>query len=91
MRKVDAYEIIEKREIEELRSTAYLLRHKKTNARVILMENDDENKVFYIGFRTTPEESTGVAHILEHSVLCGSRNFPVKDPFIELALSLIHI
>ena len=85
MRKVDAYEIIEKREIEELRSTAYLLRHKKTNARVILMENDDENKVFYIGFRTTPEESTGVAHILEHSVLCGSRNFPVKDPFIELA------
>ncbi|MGN0306151.1 MAG: insulinase family protein [Lachnospiraceae bacterium] len=85
MKKADAYEIVEKREIEELRSTAYLLRHKKTNARVILMENDDENKVFYIGFRTTPKESTGVSHILEHSVLCGSRNFPVKDPFIELA------
>ena len=82
---VTAYEVLEKREIKELRSTAYLCRHKKTDAKVILMENDDENKVFYIGFRTTPRESTGVAHILEHSVLCGSKNFPVKDPFIELA------
>ncbi|MGN0306960.1 MAG: insulinase family protein, partial [Lachnospiraceae bacterium] len=85
MRKTEAYEIIEEREIKELRSRACLCRHKKTNARVILMENQDENKVFYIGFRTTPEESTGVSHILEHSVLCGSKHFPVKDPFIELA------
>ncbi|MGN1314135.1 MAG: insulinase family protein [Lachnospiraceae bacterium] len=85
MRKIEAYEIIEEREIKELRSRACLCRHKKTNARVILMENQDENKVFYIGFRTTPEESTGVSHILEHSVLCGSKHFPVKDPFIELA------
>ena len=80
-----AYEIIEKRRIEELQSTAYLCRHKKTGARVVLMENEDENKVFFIGFRTTPSESTGVSHILEHSVLCGSRKYPVKDPFIELA------
>lgn len=82
---VTAYEVLEKREIKELRSIAYLCRHKKTDARVILMENDDENKVFYIGFRTTPRESTGVSHILEHSVLCGSKKFSVKDPFIELA------
>ena len=82
---VTSYEVLENREIKELRSIAYLLRHKKTDAKVVLMENDDENKVFYIGFRTTPRESTGVSHILEHSVLCGSKNFPVKDPFIELA------
>ncbi len=82
---VTSYGVLEKREIKELRSVAYLCRHKKTGAKVILMENDDENKVFYIGFRTTPKESTGVSHILEHSVLCGSKNFPVKDPFIELA------
>ena len=82
---VASYEVLEKREITELRSIAYLCRHKKTDAKVVLMENDDENKVFYIGFRTTPRESTGVSHILEHSVLCGSKNFPVKDPFIELA------
>ncbi|MBR5598193.1 MAG: insulinase family protein [Lachnospiraceae bacterium] len=82
---VTAYEIVEVREIKELRSVATVLRHKKTGAKVILMENEDENKVFYIGFRTTPRESTGVSHILEHSVLCGSKHFPVKDPFIELA------
>ncbi len=81
---VTSYEIIEKREIKDLNSMSYLLRHKKTGARVALLENDDNNKVFYIGFRTPPENSTGVAHILEHSVLCGSREFPVKDPFVEL-------
>ncbi|MCH5343193.1 MAG: insulinase family protein [Acetatifactor sp.] len=79
-----AYEILEKREIADIKSMAYLCRHKKTKARVALLSNDDENKVFYIGFRTPPKDSTGVAHILEHSVLCGSREFPVKDPFVEL-------
>lgn len=83
--KVDAYEVVEKRTISDLNSDGYILRHKKTGAMVTLLLNDDENKVFYIGFRTPPKDSTGVAHILEHSVLCGSRNFPVKDPFIELA------
>ncbi len=82
---VKAYELIEKRYMEDFQSEAYVMQHKKTKARIILMENKDENKVFYIGFRTTPRESTGVCHILEHSVLCGSKNFPVKDPFIELA------
>ncbi len=80
-----AYEIVEQRHIGELNSESCLLRHKKTGARITLLSNDDENKVFYIGFRTPPTDSTGVAHILEHSVLCGSKHFPVKDPFIELA------
>ncbi len=80
-----AYEVIAQHGIPELHSESCLLRHKKTGARIALLSNDDENKVFYIGFRTPPQDSTGVAHILEHSVLCGSRRFPVKDPFIELA------
>lgn len=79
------YEVLEHRGIEDLNSEGCLLKHKKTGARVVLLLNDDENKVFYIGFRTPPTDSTGVAHILEHSVLCGSEHFPVKDPFIELA------
>ena len=67
-----AYEMVEQRIIGELISESCLLRHKKTGARVALLSNEDENKVFYIGFRTPPKDSTGVAHILEHSVLCGS-------------------
>ena len=85
LEKLTAYEILEKRQIKDLNSEGYLLKHKRTGAHITLLLNDDENKVFYIGFRTPPKDSTGVAHILEHSVLCGSRNFPVKDPFIELA------
>ena len=79
-----SYELIEKHQIEELDSVGYLLKHKKSGARIVLLENDDENKVFNIGFRTPPQDSTGLPHILEHSVLCGSRKFPVKDPFVEL-------
>ncbi len=80
-----SYEILESRRVPDLNSYGFLLRHKKTGARLTLLSNDDNNKVFYIGFRTPPEDSTGVAHIIEHTVLCGSKNFPVKDPFIELA------
>ena len=79
-----AYEVITDRKIEDLNSQGYLLRHKKTGARVFILSNDDENKVFYIGFRTPPYDSTGLPHILEHSVLCGSDKYPVKDPFVEL-------
>ncbi len=82
---LDAYELIEKREIGELNSTGYYLKHKKTQAKVCLLSNEDDNKVFYIGFRTPAPDDTGVPHILEHSVLCGSKEFPVKDPFVELA------
>ena len=83
--KLQAYTLLEKREIKELNSVSYLLKHNRTGARVALLSNDDDNKVFYIGFRTPPKDSTGVAHIVEHTVLCGSDKFPVKDPFIELA------
>ena len=85
LEKLSAYELIEKREMPDINSIGYLLTHKKTGAKVALVSNDDENKVFYVGFRTPPKNSTGVAHILEHSVLCGSKEFPIKDPFIELA------
>ena len=81
----DRYELISQTYIEELRAEGILLKHKKSGARIALMCNDDENKVFSIGFRTPPPDSTGVPHILEHSVLCGSDKYPVKDPFIELA------
>ncbi|MDO4513180.1 MAG: insulinase family protein [Lachnospiraceae bacterium] len=79
------YQILEHRWSEDLQSDSYILEHKKTKARIALLSNEDPNKVFYIGFRTPPKDSTGVAHIVEHTVLCGSRKFPVKDPFIELA------
>nr|WP_321513252.1 insulinase family protein [uncultured Pseudodesulfovibrio sp.] len=71
-------------EITEMATTAIVYRHDKTGARVLSMINDDENKVFGISFRTPPEDSTGIAHILEHSVLCGSEKYPVKEPFVEL-------
>ncbi len=79
-----AYEVIEQKELADIRSDGYLLRHKKSGARIAIISNDDENKVFYIGFRTPAGDSTGVPHIIEHSVLCGSDEFPVKDPFVEL-------
>ncbi len=79
------YEVIFERPVEDLASYAYLLKHKKTGARIFILSNDDDNKVFSIGFRTPPTDSTGVPHIMEHSVLCGSEKYPVKDPFIELA------
>ena len=79
-----AYEVIQTEDLSDLKSKGTLLKHKKSGARVLLMENDDENKVFTIGFRTPPADSTGVPHIMEHSVLCGSKEFPVKDPFVEL-------
>ena len=81
---LNAYELIQEADLSDIKSKGYLLKHKKSGARVLLMENDDENKVFTIGFRTPPSDSTGVPHIMEHSVLCGSKNFPVKDPFVEL-------
>ncbi len=82
--RVPQYELIKQERIDDIRSEGYLLRHKKSGARVLLLENEDENKVFNIAFRTLPTDSTGVAHIMEHSVLCGSRLFPAKDPFVEL-------
>ena len=84
MKALEAFELIEKQEIRELKTEARLYRHRKTGAEILSMISDDENKVFGITFRTPPFDSTGVAHILEHSVLCGSRKYPVKEPFVEL-------
>ncbi len=81
---IPAYELLKEEALGDIHSKGYLLCHKKSGARVMLIENDDENKVFNITFRTPPKDSTGVAHILEHSVLCGSKHFPLKDPFVEL-------
>lgn len=85
LEQLQAYTVLMKCNIKDVNSQGYLLKHNKTGARVALLSNDDDNKVFYIGFRTPPKDSTGVAHIIEHTVLCGSDKFPVKDPFIELA------
>ncbi|MDD7739552.1 MAG: hypothetical protein PUJ62_05705, partial [Lachnospiraceae bacterium] len=79
-----AYELIKEQQLDDIHARGFLLRHRKTGARVLALETEDENKVFNIAFRTPPANSTGVAHILEHSVLCGSREFPLKDPFVEL-------
>lgn len=80
----DTYELVLQEELPDIHSAGYLFRHKKSGARVAVVLNDDENKVFHIAFRTTPVNSKGTPHIMEHSVLCGSRKYPSKDPFVEL-------
>lgn len=78
------YQMLKEETLEGIKAKGWLLRHKKSGARVVYIENDDNNKVFSIAFRTPPSDSTGAPHIMEHSVLCGSKNFPAKDPFVEL-------
>ncbi len=84
LEQLNAYRIVDQRRIREMQSEGIVLEHKKTGAKVFLISNDDDNKVFFIGFRTPPDDDTGLPHILEHSVLCGSDKFPLKDPFVEL-------
>lgn len=79
------FKLTEEKEIKEMKSMSRIFQHEKSGARLLHIENDDDNKVFSISFRTPPEDSTGIAHIIEHAVLCGSRKFPAKDPFVELA------
>ncbi len=81
---IHGFELIEERHIPEINTQAKLYHHAKTGARLLALENDDENKVFGVAFATPPEDSTGLPHILEHSVLCGSQTYPVKEPFKEL-------
>ncbi|MBQ0026823.1 MAG: hypothetical protein KBS79_05610 [Lachnospiraceae bacterium] len=85
-----AYKLISHEYIKEVNSEAYLLEHIKSGAHVYVLENSDPNKVFSIAFRTPVNDSTGVPHIIEHSVLCGSERFPVKDPFMELAKTSLN-
>lgn len=81
---IPEYELLEERSLQDISSEGYILRHKKSGARVCVISNEDDNKVFFVGFRTPPEDETGVPHIIEHTTLCGSERYPVKDPFIEL-------
>ncbi|KAE9447212.1 hypothetical protein C3L33_20907, partial [Rhododendron williamsianum] len=84
------YEKVSEEFIEECKSRAVLYKHKKTGAEIMSVSNNDENKVFGIVFRTPPKDSTGIPHILEHSVLCGSRKYPLKEPFVELLKGSLH-
>ncbi|MCI1727761.1 MAG: insulinase family protein [Lachnospiraceae bacterium] len=85
LKELKTYEIVMQESLPDIHAEGILLRHRKTGARVLLIPCSDPNKVFTIGFRTPPKNSTGVAHIIEHTVLCGSRKYPLKDPFVELA------
>ncbi|MDY4204413.1 insulinase family protein, partial [Porcincola intestinalis] len=80
----DTYRLIRKETLSDIGSEGYILEHVKSGARIMLITNSDDNKVFNIVFRTTPKDSCGEAHIIEHTVLCGSRKYPSKDPFVEL-------
>lgn len=84
------FRLIQEQWISEISSNARLIEHEKTGARILSVQNSDENKVFGIAFRTPPRDNTGVAHILEHSVLCGSRKYPSKEPFVELLKGSLH-
>lgn len=81
---IHGFKVIRKSDLPETDSTAWVFEHEKTGARVFFLQNDDDNKVFSISFRTPPVDDTGVAHIVEHSTLCGSRKYPLKEPFVEL-------
>lgn len=78
------FELEKKQYVASKAATLYTMRHKKCGAKLLYFDRDDENKTFCIGFKTLPEDDTGVFHILEHSVLNGSKRFPVKEPFVSL-------
>ena len=82
--KLHGFEVTRVREIEELGGRLVEMTHEKTGAQLCWLDRPEENKAFCIAFKTIPEDSTGVFHILEHSVLCGSDKYPVKEPFVEL-------
>ena len=84
------FKLLKVEKVDEAQSIARIFEHVKSGARLLHLENKDDNKLFSISFRTTPTDSTGVAHILEHSVLCGSRRFKAKDPFGDMAKSSLH-
>lgn len=84
------FTLVEERSMAEVNGTARFYRHNATGAQIVSVTNDDENKVFGVTFRTPPKNSTGVAHILEHSVLCGSKKYPTKEPFLVLLQSSLQ-
>ena len=87
-----SFEVVERRTVADIGNVECVLyQHKKTGAQLLSLRADDDNKVFGVAFRTPPTDSTGVAHILEHSVLCGSRKYAVKEPFVELLKSSLQV
>ena len=87
-----AFEVSQRRSIPDLGNVdCVVYKHLKTGSTLLSLRADDDNKVFGVAFRTPPTDSTGVAHILEHSVLCGSRKYPVKEPFVELLKSSLQV
>jgi len=84
MKDLYGFKFVKEVDVSEINSKVILYRHIKTGTELMSVINDDENKVFGVTFRTPPSDSTGLPHIMEHSVLCGSRKYPVKEPFVEL-------
>ena len=89
-KKIFGFVLKDKKNIDELSCSICEYEHEKTGAVLFYLDREDENKTFAIGFKTPPEDSTGVFHIIEHSVLCGSEKFPVKEPFVELLKSSLN-
>ena len=84
------YKYISQESVSEINSDVQVFTHIKSGAKLMFVLNDDDNKVFNVSFMTPPVDDTGVAHIMEHSVLCGSRKYPVKEPFVELMKSSLN-
>ncbi len=87
---INGFQVIRVREVEELEGTLYEMEHKKSGAQLVWLSNQDENKLFSVAFKTIPTDDTGVFHILEHSVLCGSQKYTAKEPFVELLKSSMN-
>ena len=86
----EAYRLVQRSELKEIGLTGTVLEHIKSGARLICLPSEDDNKAFFIAFRTPPTDDTGLPHIMEHSVLCGSDKYPIKDPFMELSKSSLN-
>lgn len=84
------FSLVQSKKLPEIEATLYRMVHDKTGAELIWLDRDDENKTFGIAFKTLPFDDSGVFHILEHSVLCGSEKYPVKEPFVELMKSSLN-
>ena len=78
------FSVVGEQNVDELGAVLYRMRHERTGLELVWLKREEENKTFGIAFQTIPEDDTGVFHILEHSVLCGSERYPVKEPFVEL-------
>lgn len=90
-KRIHGFEVVRSREVSELNGVLYEMTHEKTGAKLCWLDNGQANKLFGIAFTTLPTDDTGVFHILEHSILCGSEKYPVKEPFVELLKSSLNI